>query len=385
MYGYMEEQQHVVGSDPENRPSHHTPDISREETDLTRATKRRKLDHLVPTSARDLFATFIGLRNKGVVPMPASSPDRPETPRVQKAPVLAKSPPRTTPEEVIDQNTVLLPAHWVDATITHRYMASLSLIQKRALVQELQGDACRVTLVERCSLGGCDIIVDPDRAIIFASLFALPTQIEALAERISGESWRYNEILVVFEAYPSARSCRAKDKNGDRDGLGPYAYSPPIVKATKRLRRIVSIAEGCGTKDKRCSVIWAFANGIEEAAKMVRCFGEEACARAMQDVAGELWGEREWLEEEETEGEADLAGVEGMNAFAAFVMLYGRTLEDVLDMSPESRAEEFGGLVGQERVVCLRVFDLAVLWLTDTHLLGEAEWDTRETYVGSEI
>lgn len=109
-----------------------------------------------------------------------------------------------------------------------------------------------------------------------------------------------------------------------------------------------------GVRD-RCSVTWAFANGIEEAAKVVRCFGEEACVRALQGAAGEsvLWGEWEWLEEEETEGEADLTNVEGMNAFAAYVMLYGRTLEDVLDMSPESRMEEFGGLVGKERVASL--------------------------------
>lgn len=115
------------------------------------------------------------------------------------------------------------------------------------------------------------------------------------------------------------------------------------------MRRIVNIAEGCGTKDKRCSVTWAFANGIEEAARVVRCFGEEACVRALQGAAGEsvLWGEREWLEEEETGGEADLMNVEGMNAFAAYVILYERTLEDVLDMSPESRMEEFWGWYGR--------------------------------------
>ncbi|KAI6003453.1 hypothetical protein F5J12DRAFT_913681 [Pisolithus orientalis] len=350
MHSFVEERQHVGGTNPENRSSNHMPGISRDEINSARATKRRKLDRLVPTSARDLFATFIGLRNKGIVPLPTSSPDRPETPHMQAPLVLAESPPRTAPDEVINQNTVLLPPHWIDATTTHRYMASLSMIQRRAIVQELQGDACRVILVERYSLEGGDIIVDPGRAIIFAPLFALPAQIEVLAERISGESWRYDEILVVFEAYPSARSYRANDKSGDRGGLGLNAYTPPILKAIRRLRRIVSIAEGCRTKDNKCSVIWAFANTIEEAARVVRCFGEEACARAVQGGADVLWGEREWLEEEEMEGEADLAEADGMNAFAAFVMLYGRTLEDVLDMSPESRAEEFAALVGQKRV-----------------------------------
>ncbi|KAI6140726.1 hypothetical protein BKA82DRAFT_106067, partial [Pisolithus tinctorius] len=333
IHSFVEDRKHLSGTNPENRSSNHTPEISREKINSTRATKRRKLDRLVPASARDLFATFIGLRNKGIVPLPASPPDRPETPHMQAALVLAESPPQKTPDEVIDQNTVLLPPHWIDATTAHRYMASLSMIQRRAIVQELQGNACRVILAERYFLGGCDIIVDPGQAIIFAPLFALPAQIEAFAERISSESWRYDEILVVFEAFPSARSYRANDKSGDRGGLGLNAYTPPILKAVRRLRRIVSIAEGCGTKDNRCSVIWAFANTIEEAAKVVRCFGEEASAKAEQGGAGVLWGAREWLEEEEMESEADLAGVDGMNAFAAFIMLYGRTLEDVLDMS----------------------------------------------------
>ncbi|KAI6138477.1 hypothetical protein BKA82DRAFT_4366399 [Pisolithus tinctorius] len=364
MHSFVEARQHVGGTNPENRSSKHTPEISREEINSACATKRRKLDRLVPTSARGLFATFIGLRNKGIVPLPASSPDRPETPHMQAPLVLADSPPQTTADEVIDQNTVTPPPHWIDATTAHRYMASLSMIQRRAIVQELQGDACRVILAERYSLGGCDIIVDPGQAIIFAPLFALPAQIEALTERISSESWRYDEILVVFEAYPSARSYRANDKSGDRGGLGLNAYTPPILKAIRRLRRIVSIAEGCGTKDNGCSVIWAFANTIEEAAKVVRCFGEEACARAEQGRAGVLWGDREWLEEEEMEGEADLAGVDGMNAFAAFIMLYGRTLEDVLDMSPESRAEEFAALVGQKRVLRVSIL-VAVILLID--------------------
>lgn len=154
----MEEQQHVASSDPEHQFSGYASNISRKEIDSARATKRRKLDCLVPTSARDLFVMFIGLRNNGIAPIPASSPDRPEIPRAHGEPILAESPRRTTLDEVIDQNTVLLPPHRIDATTTHRYMASLSLIQKRALVRELQGNACRVILVERCSLGGCDII-----------------------------------------------------------------------------------------------------------------------------------------------------------------------------------------------------------------------------------
>lgn len=47
----------------------------------------------------------------------------------------------------------------------------------------------------------------------------------------------------------------------------------------------------------------------------------------------------------------------GMNPFAAFVMLYQANLDDILVMSAERRLEEFGRLLGVERVVC-RTLDL---------------------------
>lgn len=52
-----------------------------------------------------------------------------------------------------------------------------------------------------------------------------------------------------------------------------------------------------------------------------------------------------------SQGESDLAGVHGMNAFSAFVMLYNRSLESILELSPEVRLAEFGQLLGQERMV----------------------------------
>lgn len=46
-----------------------------------------------------------------------------------------------------------------------------------------------------------------------------------------------------------------------------------------------------------------------------------------------------------------LAAVHGMNAFAAIVMLYNKSLDAILDLSPEARLAEFGPLLGKERVV----------------------------------
>ncbi|KIL01043.1 hypothetical protein PAXRUDRAFT_7805 [Paxillus rubicundulus Ve08.2h10] len=322
--------------------------------DDTRGVKRRKLDDIVPASSRDLFSTFIGLRNQVPIPPPTLQPEDQVDTSMSRAPaVLEKTPPRVTPDDVFDQYTVRLPEHWNPATTTHRYLASMALIQKRALVHELRDDRCRVALVERYDLGGTDMIIDPDHGVLFIPLLALPAQLGSAVDRISQESWRFLNLLIVFEAYPSAQSYRADASRNTR--LVPYAYSPPICKAIKKLRRTLGIAEGCGTMDPRCTIAWAFANHVEESARMVRCFGEEACANAIGQGRDVLWDEREWLEEEEREGESDLSMVQGMNTFAAFVMLYDRPLQSILDLSSEVRLEEFGQLLGPERLIGLNI------------------------------
>ncbi|KAG9313983.1 hypothetical protein JVU11DRAFT_4759 [Chiua virens] len=320
----------------------------------SRATKRRKLNDLVPASSLDLFSTFIGLRNKATLnltlqeseirtdaPVPVQIPDAPE-----QSPL-----PRVTPDDVFDQRTVRLPEHWVPAAVVHRYFASMALIQKRALVQDLQGPLCRIVLIERYDLGGTDVIIDPDYGVLFIPLLALPAHVDSAMERISHESWRYSNLLIVFEAYPSAQSYRADRSHNTRSV--PYAYTPPICKAIRKLRRNMGISEGCGTLDPRCTLRWAFANDVAEAAKFVRCFGEEACAMSSERGQGGLWDQREWLEKEEREGESDLAAVHGMNVFAAFIMLYDSSLEAILEMSPEARLANFGPLLGQERMMGL--------------------------------
>lgn len=271
------------------------------EQENSRVAKRRKLDDLVPTSSKDLFFAFIGLRNQST---PSRALERSEarndasTP-YQTSDVPEQILPRGTPDDVLDQHTVRLPEPWIPAATLHRYFASMTLIQKRALVRQLQGHLCRVDLVERYDLGGADIILDPDSCVLFISLFALPAHLESTVERISRESWRYLNLFVVLEAFPSAQGFRVDCSRDNRPM--PYAYTPPICKAIKKLRRNLGIAEGCGTMNPRCTIAWAFANDVEEAAKFVRCFGEEACAISKERGHEILWDEREWLKEEERE------------------------------------------------------------------------------------
>jgi hypothetical protein len=149
-----------------------------------------------------------------------------------------------------------------------------------------------VDLTERDTLGGVDLIIDPHTAIIFMSLQGLRTQCESLVNSIGLHSWRYSLLLLVFEVYPEHQSYRPS--KGTSSALRLNFYTPLNMKAVKKLRRDLSIAEGIGTKSSGCCVYMAFANTVDEAAFLARAFGE--FAETNDDTQGVLWGTREWLD-----------------------------------------------------------------------------------------
>ncbi|KAG1800395.1 uncharacterized protein HD556DRAFT_1230584 [Suillus plorans] len=317
------------------------------------AFKRRRLDDPMAAAVvtRGFLDDYLALRNKNGMRDPPPS----VTPTIissepQGLQLGSISPPRAAPVEILDTYTMLLPDVWNAPTANHCYLASMALIQKRALVRALQAPECRVHLVERYVLGGVDIAMDPDTAVLVAPLLALPSQVEGLVDRISQASWRYTRILIILEAFPSANAFTAEISTNNVK-LMPYAFSPPILKAVKKLRRLLTIAEGCGTKNAECKIQWAFANDVGEVALFVRIFGNLAQEWAFNGGGNALWEDRAWLQVEEHEDEADLASVEGMNPFAAFVMLHQGALQEILDMTPESRVAEFSYLVGSQRIV----------------------------------
>ncbi|KAF8890203.1 hypothetical protein BD779DRAFT_1518834 [Infundibulicybe gibba] len=253
--------------------------------------------------------------------------------------------PHVTPESLFDCNTLRLPSRetFQTATSTHVYMASLETIQKQALVRALRSRECAIDLVERNSLDGMDLILDPQTGVLFMSLFLLPSQCAALTTRIGAQSWRFARILVVYEAYPAAHSYKERQ----RGGVTLNAYTPPIMKALSKVRRDLDITEACG--DKRAGVVvqYAFANDVCEAAMFVRHYGELAESASPASV---LWDAREWLDEEVGEDEEALAGVGAMNRFSAAVVLAQVGAEELLEMTPEARAAVFGPLIGYDVV-----------------------------------
>ncbi|PPQ89986.1 hypothetical protein CVT25_009626 [Psilocybe cyanescens] len=252
------------------------------------------------------------------------------------------------PEEIFDKDTIVASGPIGTNLPVHRYMASLDFIQKHGLVRALRSEGCAVELVERQTLGGVDLIVDPYCAVLFISLFTLPARCAADVARVTQLSWKFPHLLVVFEAYPESHSKRFMHDKG-RDGAVPelYAYTPPIIKAIKKFRRDISITDACGTKRSGSSIQYGFADSVQDAALITRVFGCQAEER--DETFGVIWGERPWLSAEFIEEEEQLlAGIKGMNHFSASMILSQITLEEYVELVPEERMAVCSGLIVQE-------------------------------------
>ena len=227
-----------------------------------------------------LRAKKITQRNETELPVPAAIILPPEQDRK----------PRETPADLYDSSTVRLPESITMPQSIHKYMASLDIIQKQALVRSLKSPECLVDLVERQSLDGVDLVLDHRSAVIFLSLFMLSVQCDRYVERVAAQSWKFRRIMVIFEAYP--QSCARKgNKTFDAD---LDAYTPPILKAIKKFRRSLIIAAACGIKCQETEVLHVFANSVDEGALFARLYGN--FVEENDETGGAIWGDRGWLD-----------------------------------------------------------------------------------------
>lgn len=205
-----------------------------------------------------------------------------------------------TPAELIDDRTLVLPEDYEPPHTAHRYMASMGMAQKRTLIRTLSS-YCSVDCAIREHLGqGVDatdvqLILDCDTTVLFFSVEMLPSRGDDLCTLLARLSWQYTRLLVVLECYPSSWDYRGDKDSFDRPSAS--AWSPPVVKAVKILRRALSIAEGMQAKRVQTVVEYAFANSVEEAAALARVYGDAAEAR--DTTCGAVWGDRLWLTDEE--------------------------------------------------------------------------------------
>ena len=261
------------------------------------ATRRAtELGDAPVTGRRRDFFDFLALRGVRLDVPPAATTtetvvDNP--PPTEALPVL-QPPPTKVPPDLIDEKTIQLPAANSWPVSRHQYLASLDLLQKHTLCRCLS-DNPAIDLVEREFLGGVDLILDQDTAILFLPLSTIPSECEGLIAGISDISWRYSHILVIFEAFLISQAF----SDGEENRIASFAFTEPISKSVKKLKRSLAIADGVGTKAVDCSISWAFARNIEEAAELARVYGDMAESR--DRTGGLVWQERWWLGEREAE------------------------------------------------------------------------------------
>ncbi|KAF7294720.1 hypothetical protein MIND_01009300 [Mycena indigotica] len=287
---------------------------------------------------------FAKLRAKRVSEsLPPQAPAAPPDITTAEAPANVN----TLPEELHDRNTVSLPSIWNAPSSRHKYLVSMEILQRQALVRTLR--SCCVDLVERESMSGVDIILDPHSAIIFSNLLTLPSECVDLVKRIAQESWRYSRLFVIFNAYPDTYSYRTKESTSRQSELS--AYTPPVIKALRRFRRDIDIMEGSGHLRQDCIVQHAFADTVNDSAMFVRYLGDYLEANDASE--GAVWGDRAWFNDDIPEGESDLAAADGMNLFASLLILCQIGLEEFLELTPDERVAKFAIFVGAERMSSL--------------------------------
>lgn len=254
-----------------------------------------ELCHTPATGRKRDFFDFLTLRGVHGAPpvIPTTETIIDNLPLAEIRPVL--QPPTEIPSDLIDQNTIQLLAANPLPVSRHQYLASLDLLQKHALCRCLSEDLAAIDLIEREFLGGADLILDQDTAILFLPLSAVPSECEGLIAGISDISWRYSHILVIFEAFLVSQAF----SDGEENRIASFTLAEPISKSVKKLKRSLAIADGVGTKAADCLVNWAFATSIEEAARLARVYGDIAESR--DQTSGLLWQERWWLGERDAE------------------------------------------------------------------------------------
>jgi len=78
-------------------------------------------------------------------------------------------------------------------------------------------------LVESETLLDVDLIIDPHTAVIFTNLLSLPAQIEAFTATVSVQSWRYDSLLIVFEAFAPSMAFKPDSATSAKESLSAYA------------------------------------------------------------------------------------------------------------------------------------------------------------------
>lgn len=248
------------------------------------------------------LSSYLCLRGKSLFEgvkdnQPNRQPDERDSTRLLSQEMVHPSAPRDLLKET---RALELPVPWSPPRTRHSYLIPTGLLQQRALIQRLESSQCVVHLIAReiicpiqdegntpqvCS-ADISIIVDPHSGVVFFPLSALPSQINyaSLLKKLSLHSSRFSRILLILLSFPTSRL--TKFENTLENSLdGPCAYSPPVLKAVKRIRRDLGLREGTGEMRPECRIELAFADKAEEVALYIRLFGDLVHQKALMDYS----------------------------------------------------------------------------------------------------
>lgn len=177
----------------------------------------------------------------------------------------------------------------------HRYLASVELLQDRALMRALRSDSLRIELLEREWLDGADIVFDCDTALVFAPLIQnlLASSFLSLKNKLISLSWRYTHLAVVFKLYDTFFSGLQRPRDEEEQGI----LITQVIKSIKKLHRDLAIADAYATKRPQTVVQMYFVRSVELAARTTRLLGDMAESQSQLGP----WGDRQWLEVDEKE------------------------------------------------------------------------------------
>jgi len=178
---------------------------------------------------------------------------------------------------------------------SHRYLASVELLQDRPLMRALRSDSLRIELLEREWLDGADIVFDCDTALVFSPLIqtSLPSNFLSLKNKLSSLSWRYTHLAVVFKLYDTFFSGLQRPRDEEEQEV----LITQVIKSIKKLHRDLAIAEAYAIKRPQTVVQMYFVRSVELAARTTRLLGDMAESQSQLGP----WGDRLWLEFDENE------------------------------------------------------------------------------------
>jgi hypothetical protein len=251
-------------------------------------------------------------------PTPATSQERPDTRSGTNEESEGTKSYADVPKLGFISQSITLPPIWNRPSEPHRYLASIALLQRRALVQSLSQD-CSVHLAEMDELFGPDIIVDSHSAIkILTASDIVPFNVPSFSDTIAQLGYGFSRILVLIEAFSPSRTKYSlervsKQRQYDKYGAEGEEAEPTtrltetVKESCAKLKHNVSVKLGLlGVGDELAeaaewdvgdvSVEFVIAGTVEESARYIRRFGDHAASTVGDAERQMLWGERPWFD-----------------------------------------------------------------------------------------